>query len=58
MKTLESIITDPQVFLDDLFSLIEKSKIDVSEYFLDHICYRVGSDSEYQTKKSELAQHG
>lgn len=58
MKKLEEIISDPQVFLSELFSLIEKSGVNVEEDYLDHICYRVGTESEYQTKKEELSHHG
>lgn len=57
-KTLNDIITDPQIFLDEIFSEIEKSKIDVSDCYLDHICYRVATLSEYETKKSELSKLG
>lgn len=57
-KALNTIISDPKIFLDQLFSLIEKAGMSVDEYFLDHICYRVGSEAEYQQKKAELHEHG
>lgn len=58
MKSLNDIITDPVLFLDKLFSLIEKTGMNVDKYYLDHICYRVGSESEYLEKRAELNLHG
>lgn len=56
--SLNTIISDPIVFLNKLFSLIEDSGMNVDEFYLDHICYRVGSESEYQEKKIQLLNHG
>lgn len=53
---LNDIISDPQVFLDDLFD--KAHGIDLKPYFLDHICYRVGSVEEYLEKKEQLKAHG
>lgn len=58
MKSLNDIITDPVLFLDKLFTLMEKAGMNVDKYYLDHICYRVGSESEYQEKRAELNLHG
>lgn len=58
MKSLSDIITDPVLFLDKLFTLMEKAGMNVDKYYLDHICYRVGSESEYQEKRAELNLHG
>jgi predicted metalloenzyme YecM len=57
-KALNDIITDPIVFLDKLFMMIDESGLNVDAYFLDHICYRVGTTAEYETKKLELLEHG
>lgn len=56
MKTLAEIITDPIVFLDDLFSKIDEIELDVEKYELDHICYRVETLAEYKIKKAELTE--
>lgn len=57
-KSLNDIITDPHIFLDKLFHLIDEAGMDVNSYMLDHLCYRVGSPAEYETKKHELLEHG
>lgn len=57
-KKLAEVITDPQVFLSDLFSKIDDIDLDVSRYELDHICYRVASMEEYSAKKAELLNFG
>ena len=53
---LNDIISDPIIFLDELFE--KASAIDLKPYFLDHICYRVGSLAEYAVKKEQLKEHG
>ncbi len=58
MKTLAEVITDPVSFLDKLFGMLEDIELDVEKYELDHICYRVSSQGEYETKKTELAPLG
>lgn len=45
---------DPTDFLDRLTQHIEKTWIDISKLFLDHICYRTSSHEEYEEKKSIL----
>ena len=45
---------DVEIFLDRIFYGLEKLKIDVSNYYLDHLCYRVATETEYQSRKSEL----
>lgn len=57
-KALSDIITDPQVYLENLFAKIEKIGLNVDDCYLDHICYRVATETEYQTKKVELLDHG
>ena len=58
IKNLNDIITDPIVFLNDLFSRLEDIDLDVKDYFLDHICYRVAGQEEYLSKKQDLLEHG
>lgn len=57
-KALNDIITDPIVFLDRLFGMIDERGVNVDSYLLDHICYRVGTTEEYEVKKRELLDHG
>ncbi len=51
-------LPDDTAFLDELFNHIEADSIDVSRYFMDHICYRVATIREYEemrVKMSEIA---
>ena len=57
-KTLEEIIGDPHLFLEELFSKISDIELKVENYELDHICYRVQSIDEYKIKKEELKNFG
>lgn len=56
-RTLSDIITDPQVYLEKLFKKIEKTGLQIEDCFLDHICYRVATEEEYQSAKVELLDH-
>ena len=58
MKSLNEIIGDPILFLDDLFSRINDIELRVENYELDHICYRVTSVDQYKIKKNELMNYG
>ena len=57
-QSLADIITDPIVFLEDLFSKLDDIGLDLDKYPLDHLCYRVSSLDEYKLKKSELMNFG
>ncbi len=57
-KTLSDVITDPMVFLDDLFNKLDDIGLELDKYPLDHICYRVSTLDEYQTKKTDLMELG
>lgn len=57
-KNLSSVIGDPILFLDKLFSMIDEIELNVAPYELDHICYRTQSIEEYQVKKNELLLFG
>ena len=52
--SLADIITDPHTYLEDLFGRLEALNLDVSPYYLDHICYRVATQAEYDEKKIAL----
>jgi predicted metalloenzyme YecM len=45
-------------FLDRVFLELLRSGIDASRYELDHICYRVESDEEYEEIQHHLADMG
>jgi len=55
---LNDIITDPVIFLDKLFSMLEDIGLDLDKYPLDHICYRTSSLEEYHEKKAALMNVG
>lgn len=57
-KNLAQVITDPVVFLDNLFAMIDDIDLDVHNFELDHICYRVESQNEYKIKKAAMADFG
>ena len=50
MSALKEIVGDVNAFLDNIFSSLEKNGIDVSEYFMDHLCFRVATIEEYEKK--------
>lgn len=58
MIKIADVIGDPIDFLDKLFGKLDEIEMNTTPYFLDHICYRVGSREEYEIKKTELALLG
>lgn len=58
MHPLESHISSPTTFLDKVFSSLDEAGVDVSNFFLDHICYRVESAEAYEEYKTILANFG
>lgn len=58
MKNINEVITDPKIFLDELFRRLEEVGFNADPYFMDHICFRVGTPEEYETKKVEMAALG
>lgn len=49
-------LPDHTIFLDQLFAHIAKDSIDISEYFMDHICYRVATLLEYEDMRVKIAK--
>lgn len=45
-------------FLDQIFHHLAEDKIDVDDYELDHICYRVESEERYLELKKLLSDYG
>lgn len=48
--------TKVEAFLDEIFLQLLRSEIDVSYYELDHICYRVETQWEYNECKEHISQ--
>ena len=48
----------PNIFISNIFSRLEENKIDVSNYQLDHICYRVETWERYLQLTKVLANKG
>lgn len=51
-------LPDHTPFLDELFAHIEVDSIDVSGYFMDHICYRVATLLEYEEMRVKMSEIG
>lgn len=58
MNNISSLLWNYTLFLDSIFNDLEKIKIDVSNFELDHICYRVSSNLKYDYLKNELINYG
>ncbi len=52
------LINSSTTFLSQLFKMIKSKEIDVSQYELDHLCYRVETEDRYFEVKSILEKHG
>lgn len=53
-NNLFSYLWDYKIFLDKIFEELKEDKIDVWNYQLDHICYRVSTSERYNIIKNEL----
>lgn len=56
MNNIENIVGNINNFLNEIFIELDKLNVDVSDRTLDHICYRVASIEEYNTKKHQLLE--
>ncbi|MFN8674350.1 MAG: VOC family protein [Candidatus Sericytochromatia bacterium] len=56
--SIENIIGDTTLFLDKIFNELKILNIDISNRFLDHLCYRVATLEEYNHKKEALLNFG
>lgn len=45
---------DYKIFLDEIFKELQNDDIDVSNYQLDHICYRVSTNENYSILKKNF----
>ncbi|PIZ95019.1 MAG: hypothetical protein COX80_05185 [Candidatus Magasanikbacteria bacterium CG_4_10_14_0_2_um_filter_33_14] len=58
MSNLKELLGDVSPFLERLFLLLKKDHIDVSNYELDHVCYRVETMKRYKELKKKLKRYG
>ena len=54
----EQILGPITPFLDQIFQHLAEDQIEVKDFELDHICYRVETDERYLELKGLLAEHG
>ncbi|MFN8579236.1 MAG: VOC family protein [Candidatus Sericytochromatia bacterium] len=57
-NTLEDIIGNTNIFLTQIFNELNLLKIDINNRPLDHICYRVATIEEYNSKRNEILKFG
>ncbi len=57
-NSITDFLGSPNIFLDKLFDYLSEKKINVSNYELDHICYRVETLERYQALKIALSNLG
>jgi predicted metalloenzyme YecM len=55
---ITSILGNVHGFLDRAFSHLEELEVDVSEYEMTHLCYRVATEKEFLSKKEDLSKMG
>ncbi|MCB0583264.1 MAG: VOC family protein [Phaeodactylibacter sp.] len=58
MHPVYDILGNPSFFLDRLFNALQEEGVDVSNYELDHLCYRVESLERYEELKAALSGMG
>ena len=58
MEQILQILGPTGPFLDRIFRGLDSLAIDVSDFELDHVCFRTSSAEEYETVKQSLAAHG
>ena len=58
MDSVENLLGDINPFLVKVSTFLEKDGIDVSNYKLDHICYRVETPNKYEELKQKLLSYG
>lgn len=55
---IEKLLGDPTPFLKKIFTALDKDRMDVSKYELDHICYRIETSQKYGDLKQKLHECG
>jgi len=57
-EKITKILGNPTPFLHNIFQYLSDQKIEVTNYELDHICYRVETEERYQFVKKALTATG
>ncbi|MFZ4714707.1 MAG: VOC family protein [Bacteriovoracaceae bacterium] len=55
---MKELIGDHNLFLNKLMKHLDQAQIEVKDFMIDHLCYRVQSLSEYEEMKEKLSQYG
>lgn len=58
IASFEDIVGDPAPFLDRIFAGLASVGINVDSYMLDHVCYRVATEEEYESAKRKFEALG
>ena len=58
MLSINQLLGDPTDFLSKIIHLLQQKGIEVSNYELDHICYRVATKERYEYLSNQLMQLG
>jgi|SRR5271157_717354 len=58
MNNVESLLGDARLFLEKIFTSLKIDNIDIFNFELDHICYRVETYDKYSYLKNELSNFG
>ena len=56
--SIQQLLGNPESFLNEVFKYLEWEEIDVEQFELDHICYRVSLKERYSELKQELLKLG
>lgn len=54
MDNIKSIIGDYKYFISNLLKKLSRNNIEISNYPIDHLCYRTATLDEYNTMKKKL----
>lgn len=54
MNSIQKLLGDPSTFLKLIFENLQIDGFEISDYFLDHICYRTESAEHYNSLKINL----
>jgi predicted metalloenzyme YecM len=58
MKTNQDVLGDYNTFLEQIFTMFDELDMVVKIEEVDHLCYRVKTQADYQAKKTEFNEIG
>ncbi|MFA6183620.1 MAG: VOC family protein [Parcubacteria group bacterium] len=58
MKNIISVIGDYKIFLNAVYANLKSAKVDVADFYIDHIAYRTTSQKNYRVIREELLNWG